>query len=402
MYGDGSVDKHSNTWRILLKDEDIKVLERFSIYIYGFVHLYKEKVNYFQDETYYPYLYVTSTKMKQDLINLGCVPNKTFTIRLPDFSKVPDHLMNHFLRGFLDADGCICLEGSPRIDFTSNKDFIDDLIKFITQKFNMELGKPGINKENNNTHNIQIKGFSKPKIILDYLYKDATIFMERKYEKYQEYLKILDNREIKNNDKISSIDNYGTTYCTNYNNNILNPEYLKTLSKEEKNNIAPHLLNFYREHGFPYPLLSQDALFKDFSLLRNKDMSTLAKDNVLPLSETVGISFFKYFAPQFWEVNCGFRNKKNMLNTFLDDKLLLKVINNRLEGNYNMTGNMLRQGLPNSKVAYKASIFNPGIAKFLYQTYCKEGDVIYDYSMGFGQRLVAAMSLKEKIKYIWG
>lgn len=48
---------------------------------------------------------VTSKSLISRLAELGCVPRKTHTIRWPN--EVTDDLAPHFVRGFLDGDGCI-------------------------------------------------------------------------------------------------------------------------------------------------------------------------------------------------------------------------------------------------------------------------------------------------------
>ena len=42
--------------------------------------------------------------MCKDLTNLGCCPNKTRALKFPN---IPNSLYKHFIRGFLDGDGCI-------------------------------------------------------------------------------------------------------------------------------------------------------------------------------------------------------------------------------------------------------------------------------------------------------
>jgi tRNA1(Val) A37 N6-methylase TrmN6/DNA-binding CsgD family transcriptional regulator len=193
---------------------------------------------------------------------------------------------------------------------------------------------------------------------------------------------------------------YGTTYIPEINDILLTGTNLVKLSEADKLSIADQLFNFYRKNGFPYSLLSNDEIIKDFTNLKNTNSSIIEKDHNLAISYQLGVPSFKYFSPHFYEVNSGRRNKTSMLDTFNDDTLLKKVIKNRLDGNFNMTGNMLKQGLANSKLAYKASIFNPMVAKYVYDTFTKDGDIIYDYSAGFGQRLIAAMSVKHSLTYI--
>jgi tRNA1(Val) A37 N6-methylase TrmN6 len=100
----------------------------------------------------------------------------------------------------------------------------------------------------------------------------------------------------------------------------------------------------------------------------------------------------------------SFDNNKSMLDAFNDDGTLKKVIENRLGISYketfNISGAMIRQGLRNSRAAMPASMFMTTVAKYIYDNFSEENGIVYDYSAGFGQRLVAAMASKNNLKYI--
>ena len=88
-----------------------------------------------------------SDQIVDDLIKLGCPPRKTFKITFPSEEIVPNNLINHFLRGYLDGDGSI--SGSVRkskskfrqnymhfqITFTGTSAFINKTMEFLNQYF---------------------------------------------------------------------------------------------------------------------------------------------------------------------------------------------------------------------------------------------------------------------------
>ena len=51
------------------------------------------------------YIMFSSKKMGEDLVKLGVVPNKTLILK--SLPSIPDNLMKHFIRGYIDGDGCI-------------------------------------------------------------------------------------------------------------------------------------------------------------------------------------------------------------------------------------------------------------------------------------------------------
>lgn len=114
------------------------------------------------------------------------MPNKTFLIRLPNLDK---SLMSHFMRGYADADGCISyseLHNRWRATITSNAEFAQQYADYILDNLGIDK-KVYLYSKNNKTGEFQIG--SKADLIkyLDFLYKDATIYLDRKYNLYKKY-----------------------------------------------------------------------------------------------------------------------------------------------------------------------------------------------------------------------
>lgn len=138
-----------------------------------------------------------SDQIVDDLIKLGCSPRKTFKIIFPSEEIVPDNLINHFLRGYLDGDGSI--SGSIRkskskfrktylhfqITFTGTSAFINKTKEYLNKnvvKFVGDIHSRWDNGHDNYT--LLIDGNNIIEKILDWLYEGATIYLERKYQKY--------------------------------------------------------------------------------------------------------------------------------------------------------------------------------------------------------------------------
>jgi hypothetical protein len=403
MYADGNLSQVGSEIKITLQEEDCDILQRFSNIIYGFVKLTEAKGE-LQDGSIHKYFtfHMYCQDMHRDLVNLGCPPAKTFLIRFPTIDVVPQRLLWHFVRGYFDGDGCICITdpGRPRIDFSSNLDFIRQLITFFVSE-GIECNKPGVNIENTLTGYIQFGAVDKVLQCYRKMYDNATIYMNRKRQTFRNMFQGLEEHRRTKELRYTDLSKYGTSYIPQYDNKLLNSKTLQTMSPEDKLGAVEPLFEFYRQHGFPHTILTENEIIKDFNALKNVNPLLAVKDHCIMTYLSAGIATVKHFSPHFYEVNSGTSNdRKSMLDTFNDDYLLRKVIKNRLDGNFNMTGNMLKQGLGNSKLAYKASIFNPTVAKFIYSKYTKQDDIIYDYSMGFGQRLIAGLSLPYPITYL--
>ena len=140
---------------------------------------------------------MSSQKTVDDLISHGCVKQKSLILQPP--IGVPDELLHHFIRGFFDGDGSLYWNKSAftahstwktpsySINFTSTKEMIEWLIEIA--------GDGRISKENRRekTYYFKLDGNKKVRRFCDYMYKDATIFMERKYNLYKELCKISGN-----------------------------------------------------------------------------------------------------------------------------------------------------------------------------------------------------------------
>jgi intein/homing endonuclease len=139
---------------------------------------------------------VTSKRLSSSLKKLGCVKAKTFKIKFPAWLR--DDLVRHFIRGYFDGDGCLCIRylentrPQAHLSFTGNKDFCLGLRKVLSVKSSIHARQPGRNNSNRTltmTNKAQIVG------ILDWLYFDAVVYFERKYKKYLELKDIVKKEE---------------------------------------------------------------------------------------------------------------------------------------------------------------------------------------------------------------
>lgn len=177
MYSDGSVS--DNFFYLKLTDEDVVQKFKKALQFEGPIkYKHYEEKNY--KDTYK--LAVYCKKMVKDLIQLGCVPNKTRVIEFPNIRK---DLIRHFIRGFFDGDGCLSLDkniGHCRFDIVcASEKFLKQIRPIIT---NQALTNGSLFKESKyEVWHLKYSG-KQVKQILDWLYTDSTVYMERKYNKY--------------------------------------------------------------------------------------------------------------------------------------------------------------------------------------------------------------------------
>lgn len=137
-------------------------------------------------------LILASKHMSETVKKWGLIPNKTFTLSFPNF--LPDNLISHFIRGYFDGDGCAWVGANHNKDgkrmqvtIMSSMTFCRGLKEYIDNKFNIftSLSVPTNHKPENGLFRIESK--KGVKIFMEYIYKDADLYMERKYNKFQEF-----------------------------------------------------------------------------------------------------------------------------------------------------------------------------------------------------------------------
>jgi hypothetical protein len=100
-YSDGHVSKKLDKFCISVKDSDIEILNLFAkAFNYDGKYFKSTKINKDGSLRYTLALPISRKKVANDLIKLGCIPQKTFTLKFPSFDIVPENLFHHFLRGF--------------------------------------------------------------------------------------------------------------------------------------------------------------------------------------------------------------------------------------------------------------------------------------------------------------
>jgi len=110
FYADGYVRKRHDSGQFKLKlcKKDKNHIELFKTNIKS-EHIITDGVEFFTKnnkkyKSEYSLLNIYSLKLVDDLIKHGCVQNKTQKIRFP---ILKNELIQHFIRGYFDGDGCI-------------------------------------------------------------------------------------------------------------------------------------------------------------------------------------------------------------------------------------------------------------------------------------------------------
>lgn len=179
LASDGCVVENAIT--IQLKNTDSYILEPFRDLVCPekVLHEYKTKCNSEQVR-----LVWRSTKTVESLSKLGITPRKSLTMG-KIASQLDKELIHHFIRGYFDGDGWItkhCYRNKKfvTIGMIGTRDFLEDVHDCI----GLPVGKIYNVKHIPNLARLTYWGKGRMYELKDYLYKDATLFLTRKKEKF--------------------------------------------------------------------------------------------------------------------------------------------------------------------------------------------------------------------------
>jgi predicted transcriptional regulator len=189
MYADGCVQESGI--KIKLQDRDEHILTDLKNDIgYTGPLSYAEKANERCQDV--ASLVINRVKIVQDLIKLGATPKKSLTITLPTFDQVPEEFFSSFVRGLFDGDGSIAIKGLAKTIVNCYITGNDLLLKPLMKYFDtIGLNSTGFYyHKNSNGHTGMLCFTRKAEAIkfLNYIYKDATLKLNRKYEKALPFL----------------------------------------------------------------------------------------------------------------------------------------------------------------------------------------------------------------------
>lgn len=241
--------------------------------------------------------------------------------------------------------------------------------------------------------------------------KEIDLHLNEKSKTQREDVIKRHTKEKKVLSKHLNTNNYGTTFIPEFKGTRLTLNNIYKMPIDEREEVAKFLFDYFRKGGFPYPKFTNEELQEDWEKLKELEINdpTVVQDKYLTTNNQKGILLFKHFLECFWEVKDDGKRSKSMKEAFDNDEMLMKVIRNRLgitfiyrgeNFNFDIHGNMLRQGFRSTRLGCQISTFRVAVAKFIYEKYTQKNDIVYDLSMGFGQRLLGALSSKNNLTYI--
>lgn len=193
------INKHETSPKLGISIIDKEHLDKFKSNIntnYP-IHTYEVTSGYKVGSTYHRII-IKDNQIVNDLIKNGIEYNKTGKVKYPIVMK--NHRFERdFLRGYFDGNGNIrgsyksFKNGAERIYYKIGFNGTYEFLSYIKENIfhnigNRELGQRHPDRNNNN-YDFEINKIKDIHTVLDYMYQDATVYLNRKYNKYIDFKK---------------------------------------------------------------------------------------------------------------------------------------------------------------------------------------------------------------------
>lgn len=187
LYADGYLKKDKPVIELSLKSSDKEHLLKFLNSIESDSKIYDRSIKLNKKQYPSSRVCLYNRELHSNLESLGCMNNKSKILRYPTFLN--KDMERHFIRGFFDGDGSITLESNSldRVSrvriFSGSEVFIKELSARLNRYLDID-----INYVWDRTCFALVYGRKEEKIkVLDYMYKECNIYLDRKYTMYKNY-----------------------------------------------------------------------------------------------------------------------------------------------------------------------------------------------------------------------
>ena len=203
LFADGYVSSKGNSIGLSISLKDIDHLKKYNTALNYSKRLSVSETHQFGDKNNHcnkkgEIMYMVSTTisnvdMRNDLIDKGCVPNKSLILKFPDESifiesekYTKNQLILHFIRGYFDGDGTLGLYQHSKTNTNKEESLIIVGTKAFLEKIQEYLGKGFLIQKSNCNEKTYRLSYSTKKAYnaANLMYNNATVYLERKYNIY--------------------------------------------------------------------------------------------------------------------------------------------------------------------------------------------------------------------------
>lgn len=199
---DGCI-KNNNLIQLDLCEKDLHILERLNILLETEKPLqFRPAATKNHNNAYR--LIISSQKMAELFISIGCTKRKSFTLNFPKEGVVPDELIKDYIRGFWMGNGTVSVYISKTkrkrveicLSVVSTVMFCEKLAEIFKSEINVNSSIQNVNNRKTSIRRLIINGNIQCMRLLDWLYKDTTICQDRKFINYLQIKRLFENGSL--------------------------------------------------------------------------------------------------------------------------------------------------------------------------------------------------------------
>lgn len=130
-------------------------------------------------------LHINGRAISEQLTSLGCMPRKSLILEYPLEEQVPMELSSHFIRGYFDGDGCISFGRKYKsASMVGTNKFLSKIVSILK-----DIGIKATLSRRENISELRITSKLGIREFHDYIYKNSSIYLDRKNSKFLELFK---------------------------------------------------------------------------------------------------------------------------------------------------------------------------------------------------------------------
>ena len=181
LYADGWNSESREAVYLSLKEEDKYILDSMTRLLQPkkpLRFIKKRKDSYSNSYR----LCIENLAISKQLKSLGVLGCKTFLLKFPEWLE--SKLIPHFIRGYMDGDGWVGVKSCSLVGTT-------DFCAYISKILSTRLGITTYTRtrhpdRNHNIRQLEVNGRLQTIKFLDWIYKNANLYLFRKYDRYQD------------------------------------------------------------------------------------------------------------------------------------------------------------------------------------------------------------------------
>ena len=182
--------------------------------------------------------------------------------------------------------------------------------------------------------------------------------------------------------------------------NIISFEEFNKLTDEEQDSKVAEVIAILRTRNiFPIYYFNHAGIIKEIKkVIAKNDVKFVG--NTLTTQSSQGLLVLDYLFPNLHRVEAGNATNNCMYSRFYDDAKLGKCLKRHMKV-YGTFSNMRTPFFMYGRFFWNtATNFAPMRAKAIFEKFCPADGIIYDYSCGFGGRMLGCLASKNNYKYI--